>query len=172
MKIRPEWKLMAAAYVCLGSMALMGCVATPDRTGRMDFATSSARNAQLALTGLMALDTAQTASFSKSNGCIREGNPVASAVFGTDQPSAQRVLVTNAVYISGHWLLGSYLDRKASAPIDLSLTAQEDMAKRKRWQTLRTVYQLVTGLGHGVAVARNTALGIKPFSSVECGGAK
>jgi hypothetical protein len=155
---------------CIGSLAIMaGCVSTPDRAGAFDFARPEGRNAQLALTGLMAIDTAQTVTIGRSPDCLREGNPLASAVFGTDRPSPERVLLTNAVYMTGHWLLGAYLDRKANAPIDLSVSAEADIAKRERFRWLKKIYHFATGLGHGVAVARNQAIGIKPFSTFECG---
>lgn len=160
MKTRSPWLLLAAAYCTLPVM--VGCAG---------FATESSRNRQIALTGLMALDTAQTVTIARSP-CLHEANPIAAAVFGSDRPTPERVLLTNAVYITGHWLLGSYLDRQAERPVDLSITAEQDLARRNTWRTLRGIYQFVTALGHGVAVVRNQAKGIRPFSSFECGGAQ
>jgi hypothetical protein len=140
-------------------------------TGCMSFSTEVARNTQLGLTALMAVDTAQTVTIGRS-ACLREANPIAAAVFGTDMPSPQRVLVTNALYMGAHWLLGSFLDRKAHAPVDLSIDAVEDIARRERWQRLQKVYWVATGIGHGFAVASNTRKGIHPFSSFDCGGAQ
>jgi hypothetical protein len=160
----------ALLTVCIGGMfALSGCVNTsPDGPGAMEFATPQARNRQVALTGLMAVDTAQTVTIGRSPECLSEGNQVAVYAFGSRTPSPQRVLITNAVYIASHWALGSYLDRKASAPIDLSITAEQDIAKRSRWTFMRGLYQFATGFGHGFAVARNTRKGIHPFSSFDC----
>lgn len=159
-RFRSPWLLLAAAYATLPIMA--GCAG---------FATTEARNRQVALTGLMALDTAQTASFSKSD-CLREINPIAVAIYGTDRPSSQRVLMTNALYMTGHWFLASYLDRKAESPIDLSISATEDMARRSRWRLLRGLYQGLTMIGHGAAVINNNLKGIRPFSGYDCGDAQ
>lgn len=151
--------LLAAA------LALTGCVNTsPDGPGAMEFATPQARNRQLAMTGLMALDTAQTVTIGRSPQCLSEGNQVAVYAFGSRTPSPERVLITNAIYIASHWALGSYLDRKASAPIDLSIPVEQDMARRSRWTFMRGIYQFATTFGHGFAVARNARKGIAPFS--------
>lgn len=160
----------ALLAVCIGGLAaLTGCVNTsPDGPGAMDFATPAARNRQLALTGLMALDTAQTVTIGRSPDCLSEGNQVAVYAFGSRTPSPQRVLLTNAVYIASHWALGSYLDRKAESSIDLSLTAEADIARRERWRFMRGLYQFASFFGHGFAVARNTRKGIHPFSSFDC----
>jgi hypothetical protein len=79
------------------------------------------------------------------------------------------VLITNAAYIAGHWMLGAYLDRKAEAPVDFTVTAEADVARKERFRFLRTLYQFATVFGHGLAVTGNEARGIKPFSSYECG---
>lgn len=172
-RIRPEWKLCAAAYAVIGAVALAGCVASPDtKPDAFDFVTVEARNKQLGLTALIGLDTAQTVTIGRSAECLYEANPVAAAVFGSATPSPQRVLISNAIYIGAHWLLGSFLDRKASAPIDLSISAEEDLARHKRWHTAQRVYQFATAIGHGGAVINNEARGIRPFSSYDCGGAR
>lgn len=164
------WSFYAGALVCTAMLACTGCVSTsPDGPGAMQFATAQARNKQLALTGLMALDTAQTVTIGRSPDCLSEGNQVAVYAFGSRTPSPERVLLTNAVYIATHWAVGSYLDRKANEPIDLSLTAEQDIAKRARWTLMRGIYQFATGFGHGFAVARNARKGIAPFSSFNCG---
>lgn len=152
------WSRYALGLAIIVALALCtGCT----------FTTPQARNAQLALTGLMALDTAQTVTIARSP-CLFEANPVAAAVFGSKRPSAQTVLATNAIYIAGHWALGSYLDRKANQPVDLSIDAQADMARRDRWRSLQRIYQIATSLGHGYAVARNARKAIAPFSSFDC----
>jgi hypothetical protein len=154
--------------VCVASLfGMSGCVSTSvDGPRAFEFATTEARNTQVALTGLMALDTAQTASFGN---CFREANPLAVAVYGTDRPSPKQVLITNTVYIAAHWAAASYLDRKAEAPIDLSLTAEQDMARRGRWRFMRGLYQFLTAFGHGAAVINNQLEGIRPFSTPKCG---
>ncbi len=157
MRFGPEWRLMGAAYACLGALALSGCAG---------FASSEGRNAQLALTGLMLADTAQTVTIARSPDCLREVNPLAYA--GDKHPSPRKVLFTNALYIVGHWMLGSYLDRKANAPVDVNISVEQDMAQRDRARFLRRVYWVATGIGHGAAVASNARKGINPFSSYSC----
>ena|SRR5688572_24944052 len=163
-----------AHFICIvgcsaALAALSGCVNTsPDGPGAMEFATPQARNRQLALTGLMALDTAQTVTIGRSPECLSEGNQVAVYAFGSRTPSPQRVLLTNAAYIASHWALGSYLDRKAESSIDLSLTAEADIARLERWRFMRRLYQFASFFGHGFAVARNARKGIAPFSNYNC----
>jgi len=171
--IRAEWKLCAMAYGLIGTVALAGCVASsPNKAEPFDFVTTSARNTQLGLTSLMALDTAQTVTIARSPECLFEADPVAAAVFGSRNPSPERVLITNTLYITAHALLGAYLDRKAHAPVDLSISADADIARRKRWQLFQRVYQFATLIGHGAAVINNESRGIRPFSSYECGGVR
>lgn len=159
-RFRSPWLLMAGAWGCLGALALTGCAAAR-------FQTDSGRNKQLGLTSLMALDTSQTVTIGRSPDCLHEANPL--AFFGDQHPSAQEVLITGAVYGTAHWLLGAYLDRRANAPIDLSMSVEADMKRRSRWKWIQRSYQVLTGLGHGVAVANNMKLGIRPFSTFECG---
>ena len=170
MSLRPEWTLCAGAYAVIGAVALAGCVATGNsKPEPFDFVTVQARNTQWALSSLIALDTAQTLTIARSPECLFEANPLAAAVFGSRTPSPQRVLITNTLYITAHALVGSYLDRKAESPVDLSISAEEDIARHKRWRFLRRVYQVATAIGHGAAVINNEARGIRPFSSFDCG---
>jgi hypothetical protein len=161
-RFRSPWLLMAGAYSCLGALALTGCAAAR-------FETEAGRNKQLGMTALMALDTAQTVTIAREPGCLYEANPIAAGVFGSRNPSPQRVLLTNAAYIAGHWMVGAYLDRQAEAPIDLAIDAKEDIARRERYRFLRSLYQFFTVFGHGAAVASNQFKGIRPFGSYECG---
>lgn len=163
------WALALGAFALL---PLIGCVSTGGDAGALEFASKQARNRQLGLTALMAVDTAQTVTIGRSSECLFEANPIAAAVFGTHTPSPERVLITNAIYITGHWLLASYLDRKAEAPPDLSVDLDTDLARKSRWSFARALYQLMTFAGHGLAVASNASKGIKPFSSYECGSAR
>ena len=119
----------------------------------LGFSTKFDRNAQLGLTALMILDTAQTVTIARNADCLKEGNPIAAAIYGSDAPSQERVLITNAIYITGHWLLSRYLDSKSG----------------DGWKLAKRTYQVLTFLGHGSAVANNASLGIKPFSNHNCG---
>lgn len=153
--------------ILAAALAMTGC-ATTDAPGPMQFASSEARNRQLLMTAVMAVDTAQTVTIGRSPECLSEGNQLAVYAFGSRTPSPERVLITNAIYIAGHWALGSYLDRKVNAPINLSIPIEADMARRSRWTLMRGIYQFATTFGHGFAVARNARKGIEPFSNFNC----
>jgi lysylphosphatidylglycerol synthetase-like protein (DUF2156 family) len=161
MKLRSPWLLLAAAYATLPVM--VGCA---------QFATPTARNAQIALTGLMALDTAQTVTIAREPDCLREINPAAVAIYGTENPKPKQVLITNAIYMAAHWALGGFLDRKANTSPDLTISLEQDLAKRQRWLRLQKIYWVATAIGHGAAVINNNVKRIRPFSSFECGGAQ
>lgn len=152
---------MSRLALLAAAIALTGCT----------FVTPAARNNQLALTGLMALDTAQTVTIARSP-CLFEANPLAAAVFGSKRPSQETVLLTNVAYISAHWVLGSYLDRRANEPVDFSIEAPADVARKAKWRRLQRIYQWATAFGHGVAVASNASRGIDPFSNFSCGDAR
>lgn len=164
-RLRPEWKLCGAAYFVLGTALV---AATLSGCSSMSFATSSNRNKQLGLTALMAVDTAQTVTIARNSDCLMEANPVAVALYGSDAPTQKQVLLVNAAYVAGHWALGSYLDRKIAAPVDLSIDATEDMERRKSWRIVRGLYQALTFLGHGAAVVTNAQRGIKPAGNYSC----
>lgn len=157
---RAGWIICLLAYataICL-ALILGGC-------GSMQFASASARNTQIGMTALMAVDTAQTVTIAKNPMYLYEGNPLAAKIYGTETPSPKQVVLTNAVYMTGHWMLGSYLDRNAERSVDLSLTAEEDLARKKRFRIMRAIYQGLTILGHGAAVGNNYNQGIRPFAS-------
>ena len=164
-RLRPEWKLCASAYgLIIGAAVIVSTL-----SGCSGFATSSNRNKQLGLTALMALDTAQTVTIARNSDCLMEANPIAVQLYGSDAPSQKQVLLVNAAYIAGHWALGSYLDRKIAAPVDLSIDATDDMERRKGWRIVRGLYQALTFLGHGAAVVTNAQRGIKPAGNYTCG---
>ncbi len=142
-------------------IALTGC-------SSLGFVSRQSLDKQIGLTALMLADTAQTVTIARSS-CLYEANPIAAGVFGSEHPSPQRVLLINAVYIAAHWAAGSWLDRKAESPVDLSVDAITDVRRRQRWRVLRSTYQWATLIGHGAAVTSNAANGIKPFSSYHCG---
>lgn len=170
MRLRPEWKLCGLAYAMVIGVALgtSGCVTnqfSDDRTA-LDFASKGARNAQMGITTLIAVDTAQTVTIARNPDCLYEGNKLAASIFGDDTPSQSRVLLTNALYITGHWLLGSFLDRKAET-INFD-DLEHDGERRKAWKIVRALYQGLTFVGHGAAVSNNFNQGIKPASNFSC----
>lgn len=170
LRFRHEWTLAGCAYALVIGVALgsCGCATTaPDDRTALSFASKGARNAQLGLSALMLVDTAQTVTIARNPDCLSEGNQIAAAIFGTEHPSPSRVLITNAVYIAAHWALGAFLDRKAET-IDFD-DLENDHARRQRWKLARNVYQVATGFGHGFAVTNNHSIGIKPFSQFTCG---
>lgn len=150
-------------------MSRLAVIAAGCALSACTFTTTAARNQQFALTALMAVDTAQTVTIARSSECLYEAEPLAAAAFGTRTPSPQRVLLTDAAYIAGHWMLGAYLDRRANQSVDFSIDAEQDIARKAKWRRLQRVYQWLTFIGHGTAVLHNQAKGIKPFSSYRCG---
>ncbi|HYC01583.1 MAG TPA: hypothetical protein VEC57_20800 [Candidatus Limnocylindrales bacterium] len=126
----------------------------PHKAPMLGFKTEGGRNMQVFMTGLMLLDTAQTVTIAGAPDCLREGNNLASLAFGSDQPSHTTVLLTNALYIAGHWALGTWLDHKAQ--------------RSERWSLARRAYQVLTIVGHGWAIKENHRLGIRPFSQYDC----
>ncbi len=155
--------------ICLGVLIInTGCATVgPDDRTALSFASQGARKAQLGITSLIALDTAQTVTIARSSDCLYEGNSLAAKVFGTENPSPKRVLITNALYLFGHWMLGSWLDRKAET-INFD-DLERDVARRRGWKIARGIYQGLTIIGHGAAVANNANQGIDPFSRYRCG---
>lgn len=129
--------------------------AAEETSAGFGFVTESGRNVQIGLTALMLLDTAQTVTIARSPECLREADPIAAAVFGSEHPSTQRVLITNALYIGLNWIVASKLDRLAQ--------------RSDSWARARRAYQVLSFLGHGAAVANNIGLGIRPFSKYGCG---
>lgn len=150
---------MRSVVVCVAASLLCGCAS---------FENSTNRNIQIGLTGLMAVDTAQTVQIAKNPDCLYEANPIAAKLFGSEHPSPERVIGTNIIVIAAHWMLGGFLDRKANAPINLDVDALEDIKSRNRWKAAQRTYQIATFVGHGGAVANNFNHGISPTGFRGC----
>lgn len=146
--------------VILLVLLMSGCASTLPRS---TYETKGAHRAELAWQALAAYDTAQTVTIARSPDCLREGNPLASAVYGSDTPSPQRVLVTNLALAWAHYEVGGWLDRRTQAAI------AADSPNRGAWYVGRGAFYVVSFLGSGLAVGNNASLGIRPFSRMECG---
>lgn len=160
----PGVSVIAVLLTLLVILLLSGCAAImpvgslPERT----YATKAAHRAELAWLTLHAVDTAQTVTIARSPDCLREANPLASAVYGSDHPSPQRVLLTNVALGWAHYELGGWLDRNTERAF------VEDSGARGGWYVARGAYYAVSFLGTGLAVSNNASQGIRPFSRVEC----
>lgn len=133
------FRRIAFCFVLASSTA--GCSA-------FEFRTDSGLAMQKAITGLIAVDTGQTYVIADNPGCLHEINPV--AYFGNEHPRPKEVLITNAVYGIGHWLLGAWIDRND-------------------WPRAQKIYWALTSGGHSIAVKNNMDLGIVPFQRFSCG---
>lgn len=128
----------------------------------MRFATSGARNADLAWQGIHLLDTAQTVTIARSAPCLYERNPLAAAVYGSKHPSVARVVTTNAAMGALHWAAGSWIDRRTERAM------QREAGSVGAWYVARGAYYVMSILGSGAAVAGNVQLGVRPLSRVRC----
>lgn len=147
---------IAVLLAILLVLLLSGCAS------HSGFANPEARRVEIAWQTLAAYDTAQTVTIARSPTCFRESNKLASAIYGSDNPSPQRVLATNAALAWAHWELGAWLDRRTQAAID------SDNPNRGLYYVGRTAFYVTSFLGSGIAVGNNVSLGIKPFSRRVC----
>lgn len=171
MKIQPEHIRRAHAdkfaqiqilkLKVLGVIILLAVLA--HCTGCASYTNPSTRRAEAAWQVLAAYDTAQTVTIARSPTCLREADKFASFIYGTDHPSPQRVLATNALLAWAHWEAGAWIDRLTEHAI-----ASED-PNRGLLFIARGTYYTTSFLGTGLAVGNNVSLGIKPFSKMECG---
>jgi hypothetical protein len=157
----PGLSVITLLLTLLLLLVLSGCAAImplPERT----YETRAAQTAELGWLALHAVDTAQTVTIARSPGCLREANPIASAIYGTDHPSPERVMLTNVALGWVHYELGGWLDRNTQRAF------AEESGARGGWYVARGAFYVVSFLGTGSAVGGNYSMGIKPFSRMEC----
>lgn len=143
-------------FTALLSLSACTLVAPYENTG--------VRNGEHVWLGLHALDTAQTVTIARSPGCLREANPLAATVYGSDHPSAQRVLLTNVALGYAHYRIGGWIDQRTEAAL-----VDPDNNSAAGWYLFRAAWHGLAWIGTGYAVAHNAANGGSPFSHVtEC----
>lgn len=145
--------LILAAVFALSGCEVLNATYTNDTT----------RKAEYTWLSMHAVDTLQTVTIARSPTCLREANPLASAVYGSDHPSVGRVVATNLVLAWGHAKLGAWLDERTERSI------LEEGDGRAGWYLARGAYYVVSFLGTGIAIGNNTGRGVGLGTKMECG---
>jgi hypothetical protein len=145
--------LILAAVFALSGCEVLNATYTNDTT----------RKAEYTWLAMHAIDTAQTVTIARSPTCLREANPLASAIYGSDTPSPQRVLATNIALGFVHAKVGAWLDERTERSF------LEDGDGRGGWYLARGAYYVVSFLGTGIAIGNNAGRGVGPFTRMtEC----
>ena len=145
---------ISIAIWALVILALTGCASAVPQ-----FESGDVRRAEYVWQGIHAMDTAQTVTIARSPGCLREANPLASAVYGSDRPSPQRVIVTNLAMAYLHAHVGAWLDRHTEAAM-----IDPDNESAGGWYLARQTYYVVSLGASGLAVLRNAQGRVGPFT--------
>jgi hypothetical protein len=145
-------RFILAFILALVLLALCGCTAMFPRE-------QGSRTAESAWLALHAVDTAQTIQIARHPECFHEANPLASAVYGTDHPSASRVAVTNVALALVHSSVSAWLDDRVAS----ARASDSDMVGP--WYVGRIAWHTVSLLGTGSAVVGNFSIGLKPTSA-------
>lgn len=110
-----------------------------------------------------AVDTAQTVTIARSPTCLREADPVAANIYGSEHPSAGRVIAINAALGYAHYRIGGWIDyRTQQAAID------PDDTSYGGWYLFRAAWHGVALIGTGFAVVHNAQAHVGPFSAETC----
>jgi len=137
-----------AASVLLFVCCLPGCAEFPREQGT--------RRLETTWLALDAVDTAQTMQIAKHPECYSERDPLARAMYGTDHPTPQRVLVTNVLLGLLHPVVSRWLD-------DGYENADDDTVAL--WAIGRGGWHAFSLLGTGTAVLGNFSIGLTPTSA-------
>lgn len=150
---------MKSLLILAAVFALSGCEVL-DAT----YTNDTTRKAEAVWLGMHALDTAQTVTIARSPTCLREANPLASAIYGSDSPSPQRVIATNLALGWAHAKFGAWLDERTERAI---LDPRSESVGG--WYIARGAYYVVSFLGTGIAIGNNASRGVGPFTRMtEC----
>ena len=141
------------------SVALSGCA------GLGGFATQGGRNAQLVASGLIVVDTLQTITIARNPDCLREANGLAAKIIGGEHPDEKLVVGVNGLMLIGHWLFGSWLDRKNAKREEetvyrLNARGKLEGDRVNGWKLAQGAYLSGVIGGHGMAVIGNVSEGI------------
>lgn len=121
------------------------------------------RNTEYTWLAMHAIDTAQTVTIARSPTCLREANPVAASIYGSDHPSPSRVILTNAVLGYLHYRVGAWIDRRTEAAF-----IDPDNDSAAGWYLFRAGWHGLAIIGTGYAVLHNAEARVGPFSEREC----
>lgn len=145
--------LILAAVFALSGCEVLNATYTNDTT----------RKAEYTWLAMHAIDTAQTVTIARSPECLREANPLAAAIYGSDTPSPQRVIATNVALGWAHAKLGAWLDERTERSI------LDETDGRGGWYVARGAYYVISFLGTGIAIGNNAGRGVGPFTRMsEC----
>jgi hypothetical protein len=148
--------VIRAALILAAVFALSGCEVL-----NASFENDRTRKAEAVWLGMHAIDTAQTVTIARSPGCLREANPLASAIYGSDHPSTQRVLATNLALGWAHAKFGAWLDERTERAL---LDPKSESVGG--WYVARGAYYVVSFLGTGIAIGNNAGRDVGLFSRV------
>jgi type II secretory pathway pseudopilin PulG len=147
-------KLFVALVLVIVLWLLAGC-SVLDAT----YTNDTTRKAEYTWLAMHAIDTAQTVTIARSPTCLREADPLAVAIYGTDHPSPQRVLATNIALGFVHAKVGAWLDERTEAAL-----IDPDSRSVGGWYVARGAFYVVSFLSTGIAIGGNESRGVKPFS--------
>lgn len=147
----------------LAIVALLGLQLTGCEVLNASFENDTTRKAEYTWLAMHAVDTMQTVTIARSPECLREANSLAAAIYGSDHPSAGRVVATNLALAFVHAKVGAWLDERTERAMF------NDTDTRGGWYMARGMYYVVSFLGTGIAVGGNVTRGVKPLSHMDCG---
>jgi hypothetical protein len=125
------------------------------------YENTTTRNVERTWLVMHAIDTAQTVTIARSPECLIEANPIAAKIYGSNSPSAERVLATNLLLGYLHYRIGGWIDKKTEEAI---LDPKSESVGA--WYTTRLAWHGLAIVGTGAAVANNYSRGVQPFSHV------
>jgi hypothetical protein len=148
---------MRTILVALLALSCTGCALVAP------YENDAVRNTEYTWVGLHAIDTAQTVTIARSPTCLREANPAAAWIYGSDHPSASRVVLTNVALGYAHYRIGGWIDsRTERAALD------PDDDSYNGWYLFRAAWHGFAIFGSGYAVLHNAQARVGPFSAREC----
>jgi len=147
--------LILAACAALGGCDALRLVAP--------YESDTMRNTERVWLGMHAIDTAQTVTIARSPMCLREANPAAAWLYGSDHPDAGRVIATNVILGYAHYRIGGWIDKRTE-----QAGSDPDDDSYSGWYLFRAAWHGFALLGTGYAVLHNAQARVGPFSEVHC----
>ncbi len=148
------------ALMALLGLALTGCEAL---SLVAPYENKTVRNTEYTWLAMHALDTAQTVTIARSPSCLREANPIAADIYGSEHPSPSRVIATNVALGYLHYRVGGWIDNRTEAAL-----IDPDNDSAAGWYLFRAAWHGFALLGTGYAVLHNAQARVGPFSKMTC----
>ncbi len=143
--------------LALAALTLSGCALVAP------YENTAVRNTEYTWLGIHAIDTAQTITIARSPTCLREANPAAARIYGSDYPDQGRVLATNILLGYAHYRIGGWIDQRTEAAL-----LDPDNNSASGWYLFRGVWHGLAIIGTGYAVLHNAQANVGPFSARTC----